>query len=92
MHKFLGLVSHYYSYIHEFADIAKLLHNLTQKQLVQFNWSDLCETKFIMFKKKLVQASVLAYPPFGKSPLFVLQIDASSIKGTCYWICKQVIE
>ena len=44
VHKFLGLVSYYHSYIHRFAEIAKPVHNLTEKQLVQFNWSDQCET------------------------------------------------
>ena len=32
-----------------------------------------------MFKEKLVQAPVLAYPQSDKSPPFVIQTDASSM-------------
>ena len=82
VHKFLGLVSHYHSYIHEFADIVKPLHNLTQKQLVQFNWSDQCETTLILscLKRNLYKLLYWPiYPPFDKSPPFVLRTDGSSM-------------
>ena len=77
--KFLGLASYYRRYILGFSDIAKPLHNLTHKQ-VPFNWSDACQTAFDTLKQTLVDAPVLAYPQFDeKSPLFVLQTDASSM-------------
>ena len=71
-------MSYCHSYIHGFADIAKPLNNFTQKWLVYFNWSDQYETAFTTFKEKLVQAPVLAYPQFDKSPPFVLQTDADA--------------
>lgn len=58
VHRFLGLASYYRRYILGFSDVAKPLHNLTQKQ-IQFNWSNQCETAFNMLKKQLVQAPVL---------------------------------
>lgn len=73
---FLGLASYYRRYIW---DIAKPLHNLTQKQ-VQFNWSEQCEAAFNTLKEKLIQAPVLVYLQFdAKSFPFVLQTDASSV-------------
>ena len=77
--KFIGLASYHRPYIQDFSDIAKPLHNLTQKQ-AQFTWSDECSTAFNTLKNKLVQAPVLAYPQFGlTSPVFVLQTDASFV-------------
>ena len=74
--KFLGLASYYHRYILGFSGIVKPLHNLTQKQ-VPFNWSDERETAFDTLKQKLV---VLCCPTSNlKSPLFVLQTDASSM-------------
>ena len=76
--KFIGLASYYCQYIQGFSDIAKPLHNLTQKQ-AQFSWTDECDKVFQTLKNKLIQAPVLAYPQFSvKSPAFVLQTDASS--------------
>ena len=76
--KFIGLASYYYRYIQGFSDIAKPLHNLTQKD-AQFSWTGECDKAFHVLKNKLIQAPVLAYPQFSmKSPLFVLQMDASS--------------
>ena len=77
--KFIGLASYYCRYIQGFSDIAKPLHNLTQKQ-TQFTWSDECSTAFNTLKNKLIQAPVLAYPQFDlTSPVFILQTDASSV-------------
>ena len=64
--KFIGLASYYRRYIQGFSDIAKPLHNLTQKQ-TQFVWSDECDKAFNMLKNKLVQAPILAYPQFNLS-------------------------
>lgn len=77
--KFLGLASYYRRYILHFSDIAKPLHQLTQKD-AKFVWSSEHTNAFSILKKKLVQAPILAYPQFKKgSPHFVLQTDASSV-------------
>ena len=77
--RFLGLASYYRGYILGFSDIAKPLHNLTQKQ-IQFHWSDQCEDAFNTLKEHLIQAPVLAYPQFdSRAPPFILQTDASSV-------------
>ena len=77
--KFIGLASYYRRYILHFSDIAKPLHQLTQKD-TPFTWTDEHTHAFNTLKDQLVQAPILAYPQFDKtSPLFVLQTDASSV-------------
>ena len=61
--KFIGLVSYYRRYVLHFSDIAKPLHQLTQKDTT-FTWTDEHAHAFEMLKEKLVQASILAYPQF----------------------------
>ena len=75
--QFIGLASYYRRYIQHFADIARPLHRLTQKDTT-YCWSEECEKAFRNLKTKLTEAPILAYPGFDKeaSPL-VLQTDAS---------------
>ena len=81
--KFLGLASYYRRYILHFSDIAKPLHQLTQKD-AKFTWSHEHIHAFNILKQKLAQAPILAYPQFGKnSPPFILQTDASSVGLGC---------
>lgn len=76
---FLGLASYYRRYIQSFANIAKPLHELTQKN-TKFMWSQEHTQSFNTLKEMLVQAPVLMYPQFKQdSPPFILQTDASSI-------------
>ena len=76
--RFLGLASYYRRYIAHFADIAKPLHNLTQKN-TSFHWTQECDDAFSTLKQKLVQAPILNYPKFySHASIFVLQTDASS--------------
>lgn len=70
---FLGLASYYRRFIKGFADIARPLHQLTEKGH-RFKWDDLCEA-FRQLKVSLITAPVLAYPDPQKS--FVLDTDAS---------------
>ena len=75
---FLGLVSYYRCYIHKFAEIAALLHQLTNKG-VPFQWSESCQVAFNQLKQKLTEAPVLAYPQLSPSAeQFILQTDASA--------------
>ena len=75
--QFIGLASYYRRYIQHFADIARPLHRLTQKDTT-YCWSEECEQAFRNLKTKLTEAPILAYPRFDNeaSPL-VLQTDAS---------------
>ena len=75
--QFIGHASYYRRYIQHFADIARPLHRLTQKDAT-YCWSEECEQAFRNLKTKLTEAPIQAYPRFDKeaSPL-VLQTDAS---------------
>ena len=76
---FLGLASYYRRYIQSFSNIAKPLHELTQKN-VKFMWSREHNESFKALKDKLVQAPVLMYPQFKQDAApFILQTDASSV-------------
>ena len=76
---FLGLASYYRRYIQNFSNIAKPLHELTQKN-AKFVWSQEHIESFNALKDKLVQAPVLTYPQFKQdSAPFILQTDASSV-------------
>ena len=75
---FLGLASYYRRYIHNFAEIAAPLHQLTNKG-VKFEWTPSCQLAFNHLKQKLTEAPVLAYPQFGPAAeQFILQTDASA--------------
>ena len=77
--QFLGLASYYRCYIRNFANIAALLHQLTQKS-IQFLWNQECEQAFSTSKQYLVQSPVLTFPDFSSTAKsFVLQTDASSL-------------
>ena len=76
---FLGLASYYRRYIQGFSNIAKPLHQLTQKNTT-FLWSEEHTQSFNALKEKLVQSPVLTYPQFQQdSPPFILQTDASAV-------------
>ena len=72
------MASYYRRYIHNFAEIAASLHQLTNKG-VKFEWTPSCQSAFNHLKQKLTEAPVLAYPQFGPAAeQFILQTDASA--------------
>ena len=73
---FLGLCSYYRKFIKDFAEIAKPLHQLTEKRK-QFLWADKRESAFSCLKEKLVTSPILAYP--REEGLFVLDTDACDV-------------
>ena len=73
--QFLGLANYYRRFIHGFAELAKPLHRLTERN-ISFNWSKECQESFDHLRQKLTTTPVLAYPNFGKS--FILDTDASN--------------
>ena len=73
---FLGLCSYYRRFVKGFAEIAKPLHRLTEKQQ-QFIWTEDCEIAFKQLKTALISTPILAYPTSGDS--FILDTDASNM-------------
>ena len=67
---FLGLCSYYRRFILDFAQYARPLNALTEKQKL-FEWTDECEEAFNLLNSKLSSPPILAYPdPCGSGPRF----------------------
>jgi len=73
--QFLGLANYYRRFIRNFADLAKPLHKLTERN-VAFSWTQECQDAFDSLRLKLTSTPILAYPDFNKS--FLLDTDASN--------------
>ncbi len=71
---FLGLCSYYRKFVRGFADIARPLHKLTEKDKT-FVWTAECEVAFNRLKQSLLNAPILSYPT--PNDPFVLDTDAS---------------
>ena len=72
LRSFIGLCSYYRRFIKGFAEIARPLHKLTQKNEI-FRWSDeWSET----LKNCLTSTPILAYP--DQNEKFILDTDASN--------------
>ena len=72
----LGLCSYYRRFIYRFAELAKPLHRLTEKD-VKFDWTPDCMLAFESLKQKLTGAPVLSQPDFREP--FILDTDASDM-------------
>ena len=72
---FLGLTSYYRRFIQNYADKAKPLHKLTEKN-AKFIWSEECQKSFEILKSALTESPILAYP--SQNDHFVLDTDASN--------------
>lgn len=71
---FVGLCSYYRRFIRDFANIAKPLHRLSEKN-VPFLWNSECQNAFNSLRRALVTAPILVYPnPEGD---FILDTDCS---------------
>ena len=70
--QFLDLASYYRQFICNFADLAKLLHKLTERNIV-FSWTQECQDAFDSLQLKLTSTPILG---FSKS--FLLYTDASN--------------
>ena len=73
---FVSLCSYYRSYVHRFADIAKPLHQMAEKN-VKFKWTAECQSSFDMLKQALTKVPILAFPT--ENDPFILDCDASNI-------------
>ena len=73
---FIGLCSYYRRFVPGFAQLAKPLHALTEKN-ANFKWTEECDKAFQTLKDHLTKVPVLAYPDFDKP--FILDTDASDV-------------
>ena len=73
---FLSLASYFHRFIAHFAEIARLLHGLTNKSQKDFTWTDSCQEAFEQLQDALVTAPVLRYP--HPKYRYILDTDASN--------------
>lgn len=73
--EFIGLCTYYRRFVPSFANIAKQLHQLTEKLRV-FKWTTECQNAFEQLKYCLTNSPILAYPSVTGD--FVLDTDASN--------------
>ena len=59
--QFLGLIGYYRKFVPRFADISRVLTQLTKKD-VEFKWTPTCENCFQILKEFLQQTPILKYP------------------------------
>jgi hypothetical protein len=70
---YLGLCNYYRRFIKGFAQIAKPMNRLLQKD-AKFEWSSDCKKSFNLLKNALVSAPIIAFPDFNRD--FILYTDA----------------
>ena len=63
---FVGTTSYYRRFISGYADIAKPLHRMTEKNNM-FRWTSECQSAFDTLKQKLITPKALAYPDPSKN-------------------------
>ena len=72
--QFLSLVGYYCKFVPRFADISRVLKQLTRKD-ADFNWTKECQECFQILKEVLQKASILRYSDPQAS--YTLYTDAS---------------
>ena len=73
--RFVGLCTYYGQFVRSFSDVARPLHELTEKGQ-SFEWTKACEESFQQHKDALVSAPLLTYPHITQP--FLLDTDASN--------------
>ena len=79
---FIGLCSYYRRFVYRFAEIAKPLHKLTEKNQ-PFVWTEECSMSFQALKKKLVEAPVLIHPDFTSDLSIGAVLSQDTEDGEC---------
>ena len=75
--RFLGMAQYYRTFIKGFADIARLLYDLTKKDN-EFGWTEAQQKAFNIIKEKLTEEPILVHPNWDKP--FKLYTDASDTR------------
>ena len=75
VHSFIGMINYLTKFSPRFTKLSELIRELI-KEKVPFNWGPEHQQSFVMLKKQLVRAPVLAY--YNPRKETVLQMDASS--------------
>ena len=73
---FLGLTSYYRKCIYKYADKAKALHNITEKNH-KFTWTENCQESFDALKQALISVPIPGYPT--REDFFILETDTSNV-------------
>ena len=74
---FLGLTGYYRRFIHNYGQLAKPLHELTEKN-TPFIWTKRREEAFRELKRALIESPILGYPSREPQDTFILDTDASN--------------
>ena len=74
--RFVGLCTYYRQFVRSFSDVARPLHELTEKGQ-SFEWAKACEESFQQLKDAVVSAPVLAYRRTTEP--FLLDTDAGNV-------------
>ena len=87
--QFLGLTSYYRRFVRAYAEKARPLHKLTEKDR-EFVWSEACQEAFESLKLGLISAPILAFP--DPELAFVLDTDCSHLAmgGVLSQVCDGV--
>ena len=75
LQQFLSFVNYYRRFVQDCASIAKPLYQLTEHNR-PFKWTDQFQDSFVVLRRALVSAPVLAFP--NCSRMFILDTDASN--------------
>ena len=78
--QFLGLIGYYQKFVPRFADLARPLNMLTQKN-IPFEWAPICQETFELLKTSLMTEPILKYP--DPNYPHVLFTDASKYAWAC---------
>uniref|UniRef100_A0A5S6QFV4 RNA-directed DNA polymerase n=1 Tax=Trichuris muris TaxID=70415 RepID=A0A5S6QFV4_TRIMR len=76
LRSFVGLASYYRKFVSGFANIAKPLHQLSEKG-VPFIWNESCQKAFLELKGRISSSPILLLPDFTQP--FILDTDASDV-------------
>ena len=75
LRSFLGLCSYYRRYVKGFAEVAKPLYRLQERE-TDYVWTGECDRSFQLLKGHLTASPILAFPNADES--FILDTDASN--------------
>jgi hypothetical protein len=72
--RFLGFAGYYRRFVRNFSELARLLHQLTERNC-PFQWTSECAQSFAHLRERLSSPPILAYPRYDRP--FILDTDAN---------------